>query len=256
MEHTAGRYVPLPHSPINASPVPWLTSIHSTRSRGPYGDSRYRGNCSGYLIKDLLRFFKPSHVLDPMSGSGTCHDVCADLGIPCMSFDLKAGQDAADSRSYDGIGPFDFIWMHPPYWRMIRYNDSPRCLSNAKTPYDFEELLRSVLENCSHVLSQHGRVAVLMGDYTDREYGFVSCTYRTKRAAESTGLHQCCTDIIRFQHGNTSSHKTYKSSFIPGLHDVCMIFNATSQRGRSTQNLSDGFRDSPSPFHGTVSSFA
>jgi hypothetical protein len=38
------------------------------------------------------------------------------------------------------------------------------------------------------------------------------------------GLRQACTDIIRFSHGNSSSTKMYRSSFIPGLHDVCMIF--------------------------------
>ena len=32
------------------------------------------------------------------------------------------------------------------------------------------------------------------------------------------------TDIVRFSHGASSAKKTYRSSFIPGLHDVCMIF--------------------------------
>lgn len=49
-----------------------------------------------YLIKDRLQFFAPQRVLDPMTGSGTCRDVCADLGVACTSFDLRAGQDASD----------------------------------------------------------------------------------------------------------------------------------------------------------------
>jgi hypothetical protein len=69
-----------------------------------------------------------------------------------------------------------------------------------------------------------GKLAVLMGDYTDREAGFVPLVYHTKRLAFHAGLKQTCTDIIRFSHGNSSSHKVYRSSFIPGLHDVCMIF--------------------------------
>ena len=32
-----------------------------------------------------------------------------------------------------------------------------------------------------------------------------------------------CTEIIRLQHGNTSSSKSYASSFIPGLHDMGLI---------------------------------
>jgi hypothetical protein len=30
--------------------------------------------------------------------------------------------------------------------------------------------------------------------------------------------------IIRFSHSASSSKKVYRSSFIPGLHDTCMIF--------------------------------
>jgi hypothetical protein len=42
--------------------------------------------------------------------------------------------------------------------------------------------------------------------------------------AFAAGLRQHCTDIIRFSHGASSGKKVYRSSFIPGLHDVCMIF--------------------------------
>jgi hypothetical protein len=69
-----------------------------------------------------------------------------------------------------------------------------------------------------------GKLAILMGDYNDREAGFVPLTYHTKQLAFDLGLRQCCTDIIRFSHGASSSRKVYRSSFIPGLHDVCMIF--------------------------------
>lgn len=50
---TTLQSVQLPAAPITASPVPHLTSIHSSPVRGPYGDARYPGNCSGALIKDL-----------------------------------------------------------------------------------------------------------------------------------------------------------------------------------------------------------
>jgi hypothetical protein len=63
-----------------------------------------------------------------------------------------------------------------------------------------------------------------MGDYNDREEGFVPLTFHTKRLAFEAGLTQPCTDIIRFSHGASSSRKVYRSSFIPGLHDTCMVF--------------------------------
>jgi hypothetical protein len=67
-----------------------------------------------------------------------------------------------------------------------------------------------------------------MGDYSDFEYGFLPLCYHTKRIAFAAGLRQHGTDIIRFSHGASSSKKVYRSSFIPGLHDVCMIFEKQS----------------------------
>jgi hypothetical protein len=49
-------------------------------------------------------------------------------------------------------------------------------------------------------------------------------THYTKRLAFDDGLRQHRTDIIRFRHGALSSHKIYRSSFIPGLHGVRMVF--------------------------------
>ena len=59
---------------------------------------------------------------------------------------------------------------------------------------------------------------------SDREAGFVPLTFHTKRLAFTAGLRQCCTDIIRFGHGASSARKVYRTSFIPILHDSCMVF--------------------------------
>jgi hypothetical protein len=139
---------PLPAAPTTESPVPWLTSIHARPGRGPYGDPRYRGNCSGLLIEDLLRFYRPRRVLDPMEGGGTCRDVCAALGVEYRGLDLRGGSDACDPAAYAGHGRFDLVWLHPPYWRMVAYNPGDaRCLSSAPTVDAFVDRLRMVLRN-------------------------------------------------------------------------------------------------------------
>src|SRR3954465_10815802 len=86
----------LPLAPRNASPVPHLTSLYHSPKAGEYGDRGYPGNCGGNLIKDLLLYFQPATVFDPMTGSGTCRDVCDELDIACLSADLKQGKDACD----------------------------------------------------------------------------------------------------------------------------------------------------------------
>ena len=88
----------------------------------------------------------------------------------------------------------------------------------------FLQRYRQFIRNCAGVLKSGGKLAILMRDYSDREIGFVPLTYWTKRLAFECGLPQHCTDIIRFSHGASSGKKVYRSSFIPGLHDVCMLF--------------------------------
>jgi hypothetical protein len=217
-------YARLPQAPRNSSPVPHLTSLYHFDRAGEYGDRTYPGNCGGNLIRDLFVYFRPDGmVCDPMSGSGTCADVCQELGIPCMAWDIHRGIDACDSQGF-GTETFDFIWAHPPYWRQKLYTDDPRDLSRAPTLDEFLRRYAQFIRNCATAQKAGGKLAILMGDYCDREIGFVPLTWHTKRLAFAAGLKQCCTDIIRFSHGASSSKKVYRSSFIPGLHDVCAIF--------------------------------
>lgn len=221
------RYARLPAAPINASPVPHLTSLYHFDRAGDYGRRGYPGNCGGNLIRDLLRYFQPRHVADPMTGSGTCFDVCQELGVPCWSSDLHQGVDACSPSSLPRE-TFDFCWLHPPYWRQKLYTSDPRDLSRTPTLDAFLNRYRQLIVNCAGSLTQGGRLAILIGDYSDREAGFVPLVYHTKHLAFAVGLWQCCTDIIRFSHGASSSRKVYRSAFIPGLHDVCMIFEKGS----------------------------
>lgn len=220
----------IPAAPKNASPVPHLTSLYHRHESGNYGDRTYPGNCGGNLIKDLLQYFKPENVFDPMSGSGTCRDVCRELAVPCWSSDIHQDFDLAEPQHFFGdrrlFQPhsFDFVWIHPPYWRQKLYASDPRDLSRAATLDAFLERYTQAIIHCGIVLKPSGHLAILMGDYSDREAGFVPLTFHTKKIAFEAGLIQACTDIIRFSHGASSSRKVYQSSFIPGLHDICAVF--------------------------------
>jgi hypothetical protein len=218
-------YARLPIAPRNASPVPHLTSLYHFHRAGEYGNRKWPGNCGGNLIKDLLNYFKPEGIVfDPMSGSGTCRDVCEELGIPCMSWDIHEGQDACDPQGFGAEETFDFIWAHPPYYRQKLYADDARDLSRSPTLDHFLRRYGQFIRNCAGALKRGGKLVILIGDYNDHEAGFVPLTHHTKRLAFAAGLTQHCTDIIRFSHGASSGKKVYRSSFIPGLHDVCMIF--------------------------------
>jgi hypothetical protein len=164
-----------------------------------------------------------------MTGGGTCRDVCRELDISCVYSDLHRGLDATDADCYLELGHFDFIWLHPPYWNMIRYSDDPQCLSNAPTLDAFVDSLRLVLRNCASVLAPRGHLAVLMGDGKhDGEY--MGLPFRTFAAAEAEGFRLAAPEIVRFGHGATSSGKSYRFSFIPRLHDICLVLKYDHSR--------------------------
>lgn len=215
------RYALLPEAPITGSPVPRLTSLYHHEVAGPYGNRAYPGNCPGSLIKDVLTFFAVANVYDPMSGSGTCKDVCDEMGIYCWSGDIHAGFDACEPHFTEA---FDLCWIHPPYWRMKRYADDPRDLSREPTLDGFLHRYRQLIRSTAQAVVPGGKLAVLIGDYFDREAGYLPLIHFSKQLAFEAGLRQHCTDIVRFSHGASSGRKTYQSSFIPGLHDILTIF--------------------------------
>ena len=83
---------------------------------------------------------------------------------------------------------FDFIWAHPPYWRheAVRRR-SPRSVAqpDART---FLVRYGQFIRNCAGALKSGGKLAILMGDYSDRDAGYVPLVYHTKRLAFAAGL--------------------------------------------------------------------
>ena len=105
---------------------------------------------------------------------------------------------------------------------MVRYSQDSRCLSNAPTLSEFLTRLRRLIRNCSSVLRGNGHLAILMGDgKCNGEY--LALPFYTMNAAMAEGLRLACPEIVRFSHGATSSGKRYPTSFIPRLHDICLV---------------------------------
>jgi len=158
-----------------------------------------------------------------MTGSGTCKDVCDELNILCRASDIRQSQDACDPQNYETIGKFDFIWLHPPYWRLKKYTSDRRDMSNAPTLSYFLYRYNQLIESCKSVLEPGGKIAILMGDYSDRDEGFVPLTYYTKLLCFRAGLKQTCADIVRFQHGNSFVEENLREQLRPGCMTCAVV---------------------------------
>jgi hypothetical protein len=196
-------------------------TIVSYPDRGPWGDSRYRGNCSGYLIRDLLDTYPVTSVLDPMAGSGTTRDVITSLypHIPVLTYDLRGGYDILDRNSQlkitndvytttEGRG-VDMIFFHPPYWNMIHYGSSSRDFSQGTYP-QYLARMQSALTFLSTLLSPTGFIALLLGDLRrrggDTTYFLSDDTTQVIPLARASLRREL--RVIKIQHNTVSSGVT------------------------------------------------
>jgi hypothetical protein len=189
-----------------------MTSVVSYRHRcSQFGSSQYRGNCDGRLIKDLVLRYCARRVADPMQGSGTTRDVIAGLnkykhtGIGYWGSDLQEGFDLT---RHDIPGQFDFVWIHPPYWNIIQYSNSPSDLSNCQSYEEFHELLMVCLERCYAALETGGRLVVLIGDvrrkgrYTPIIKDILNIPYGELRCVIIKLQHNCTSKLLSEWSGN------------------------------------------------------
>jgi len=202
------------------------SSIISYPNRGPWGQSAYRGNCSGFVQKSLIDFFKPSYFVDPAEGGGTSRDVCRQMGIKYTGLDLRTGFNLLKDKLKDRLeGNPDFIFFHPPYGEMVQYsgnlwgtphNDD---LSRCGNSDIFLSKLELALMNIYDPLKQGGHYAVLIGDM--RKNGeYISW----QSDIIGLGLGKLKNVLIKAQHNCLSNSTTYSGSFIPIQHEYLLIF--------------------------------
>lgn len=153
-------------------------------------------------------------------GGGTGKDVAISLGIKnSIHLDLLTGWDALINEIPSGA---DFIFSHPPYWDIIKYeyqrnkynvND----LSNQMSYEEFIEKLNKVNAKIYCSLINGGRHAILIGDI--RKNGKYYSIIKDMDWYGDLESH-----IIKVQHNCISDSKKYKNNFIPIRHEHLLVF--------------------------------
>ena len=201
-----------------------LTSLVRYPDRGSWGGSRYFGNCTGYLLVDLLNDLKPQSVFDPMEGSGTTREVCCDFTVTYEGRDLRAGFDLLSSPLPDR--QFDLIFWHPPYWPGHQYTEHPNDFSNAKNEMEFIQRMKEGFQRLMNLITPKGHLVILIGD--GRKNGVF---YPVHSALIQWGLLPLDAVLIKEgDHERRARHFQYgPTPFIPTLHEYVLIFKGTKR---------------------------
>lgn len=99
------------------------STVLSFPDRGAWGDSAYRGNCSGWIHAFLIWKYKVEKMAELFAGSGTGYDVAKDMEIYYTGIDLNPvpvrpgilSLDAVSDEVPDSFYDADFLFLHPPY---------------------------------------------------------------------------------------------------------------------------------------------
>ena len=150
------------------------------------GDKNYVGATPSWLIWQLLQRYtrEGDTVLDPMCGSGTTLDVCADLNRKGVGFDLAPSREDirhADARELPlADASVDFAFIDPPYSTHVDYSDDPRCIGKLDASGDDE--------GAAYYKAMAKVIAQLDRTLKDRRYMALYVSDSWKKRAGSTGV--------------------------------------------------------------------
>ena len=169
------------------------TTILSFKDRGDWATHKgdYPGNCSPYVVKNLLIKYtnKNDIVLDQFVGSGTTIIESLLLNRKAIGIDINdKALDITKSRIKDIDGAYklikgdaakltlqdksvDFICTHPPYMDIIKYSNGINGDISLLNGEEFYNSIKLVAKESFRVLKEKSYCAVLIGDI--RKNGFI-----------------------------------------------------------------------------------
>jgi hypothetical protein len=211
-------------------------SIFSAPERGPWGDNRYRGNCSGHIYQAVFSHLKPKVFIDPTVGSGTSVEVAKEMGIEAYGLDLRFGFNALRQSILKTVGKHaDLVMSHPPYADMIVYSGS--VWGEEKVSGDLSHLsLETFLEGLQLLLLNQrtatrigGYYATLLGDL--RRKG----SYTSLQAKAITGMpeDELAAVLIKAQHNMTSNSRDYNLTMPRIEHEYILVWQKKERSGLS-----------------------
>ncbi|WP_043004546.1 hypothetical protein [Comamonas testosteroni] len=210
-----------------------MNSVISFPERGPWGDSKWRGNASGFVYKSLFEQLKPKSFCDPMMGSGTSIEVAQEMGILNFGLDLHHGFNAVQDSILNEIGQqVDLCVSHPPYHDMLVYSGvvwgdkpHPADLSRCENADVFHEKMQLVLLNQRDATIPGGFYGALVGDLR-RNGSYISTQAELIARMPSAEL---ASVIIKMQHNCVSDSRVYSNLGLPRIvHEYLILWKKKS----------------------------
>lgn len=205
------------------------------QDRGPWGNNKWRGNCSGWVIAYLIWRYGVKSLAELFAGGGTGSDVCKDMNIPYVGADLNPNPvrkdilvvDAVNDEVPDEFRNKDMLFMHPPYGAEIgipyagsMYKDPTGELAKSdlgRMPWkEFMNALNHVIMKYYSAMAPGSKMAVLMGDV--RRNGVYHSMF-TDIVIPGTVLQT----YVKMQNNCVSNGNIHSNRFTPINHEMMYV---------------------------------
>ena len=212
------------------------STVLSFPDRGPWGDRKYRGNCSGYIQASLIWKYSVRKLAELFAGSGTGSDVAKDMGIEYIGADLNPNPvrtdilvcDAIKDEVPDEFRDADMIFMHPPYSELIKipyagsmWKDPTGELSQSdlgQIPWDrFMRVLNGIVMKYYSAMAPGAKMSILMGNVrrNGRYYSMMKDIVVPGELVQT---------LVKLQHNCVSGGRTYSNrNFYPTDHEDILV---------------------------------
>ena len=219
-------------------------TVLSFPTRGPWGSSSYRGNCSGFIPAYFIWKYNAKSVAEIFAGSGTTSDVCKDMGVAYKGIDLNPNPTRSDIITMnilddsmelpDEFYSADMCFLHPPYPSInnVHYSTGMWKGNAQQISQDIQEMSwEKGMQAVNHAIMR-GYNALQPGAYEIVLVGEIRSKgqYRSMMAdlIRPTALHQT---FVKLQHNCVSDRggNTYSNSdrALTG-HEMIAVFKKPS----------------------------
>lgn len=212
------------------------STVLSFPDRGPWGDNRYRGNCSGWVQASLIWKYNVKKLAELFAGGGTGSDVAHDMGIQYIGADLNPNPkrnnilvcNAILDEVPDEFRDADMIFMHPPYGEEIHipyagsmYPDPTGELSRSdlgQMQWDsFMKTLNQVVMKYYAAMAPGSKMSILMGNVrrNGRYYSMMNDIVKPGELVQT---------MVKLQHNCMSTGRAYANrNFYPTDHEDILV---------------------------------
>ena len=210
-------------------------TVFSYPKRGPLGNNKYRGNCSGYIHAFLIDQYNILSLGEMYAGGGTGYDICKDMGVKYVGADLNPNPvrpnvyvcNALQDEIPEEFSEVDFVFQHMPYPEIgIKYAGGEYADPTGElSKQDIGQM------NFKYGMMANNKVTMKLYNamHPGAKMGILCGNVRRKGVYHDMMLSlalpgEIIQNIVKMQHNCVSDGRIYsKNNFVPIVHENLVI---------------------------------